>query len=173
MELGSGSGISGIFTVKRWGHLLDELVMTDYGGQTLSNLEHNVMCNLTPDMEVVSQSPLVLEKESGVRVRVAQLDWNQVTQSCLPNVPDIVLGADLVYEASILPSLVLTLHLLLSSSPSCVAFLACSQRPDTFPIFLQLLDSEKLKYAVEVLQGGNQATQTNSLPLCMVTITMR
>ena len=82
-------------------------------------------------------------------MRVEHLDWQHPTP--LPIYPDVVLGADIVFDTTVIPSLVgyiiiilevlitydqvTTLGLLLS--PSCEAFIACTVRnEDTHNFFL-------------------------------------
>lgn len=138
----------------------------------LRNLEHNVTRNLSSKLSVLSASPLVLVNGNDSHVKVLPLDFEQVSASSLPVIPDVVIGADLVYHADLLPHLVNTLTTILSCSPSCVCFLACAQR-ETFPLFLQLLRQADLKTDQWPLEGGSQASQKNSNPLAMLKITVK
>ena len=145
LELGSGSGISGIFTAKRWGSHLQEIVLTDCHDEVLGNLRHNVEVNLGKDDAVV---------------RVEELDWESVSESSLPCKPDILLGADIVFDGRVIPSLVRTIHLLLSSSSSCKAHIACTVRnQDTLDLFLSECKVRKLKVEEELLEAS-----TSGLP---------
>ena len=146
LELGSGSGISGIFTAKRWGNHLQEIVLTDCHDEVLGNLRHNVEVNLGKDDDTV--------------VRVEELDWESVSESSLPCQPDILLGADIVFDGRVIPSLVRTIHLLLSSSSSCEAHIACTVRnQDTLDLFLSECKVRKLKVEEDLLEAS-----TSGLP---------
>jgi predicted nicotinamide N-methyase len=154
MELGSGAGLTGIFLVKRWRHRLQEVVLTDCHPEVLGNLGHNLTANLDPELAVTSQEPLVLQA-GRFTVRTLHLDWEQVRlgktsklnllsnlifQAALsaspPFSPDVVLGADIVFDVTVIPSLVSTLRLLLP--PSGRAFLACTVRNrNTVDFFLE------------------------------------
>merc|ERR1712192_105524 len=166
LELGSGCGLSGIFLCRRWGNRLRDVVLTDQG-DALGNLQHNVTRNLSSTISVLSASPLVLVNGNDRHVKVLPLNFEQVSPSLLPLIPDVVIGADLVYHADLLPHLVNTLTTILSCSPSCVCFLACAQR-ETFPLFLQLLQQADLKTDQWPLEGGSHASQKNSNPLAML-----
>jgi len=123
-------------------------------------------------MSVLSASPLVLANGKDRHVKVLPLNFEQVSASSLPLLPDIVIGADLVYHADLLPHLVNTLSIILFCSPSCVCFLACAQR-ETFPLFLQLLEQADLETEQWPLEGGSHASQKNSNPLLMLKISAK
>jgi len=169
LELGAGCGLSGIFLYLRWGNILRDLVLTDHG-DALGNLEHNVKRNLTSRLSILSLSPLVLSNREDSQVRVLPLNWEEVSPSSIPLVPDIVIGADLVYHADLLPHLVNTISSVFSCSPSCRCFLACARR-ETFPLFIELLSKADMKVNQWSLEGGCQASQRNSNQLVMVEIT--
>ena len=139
LELGSGSGISGIFTAKRWGSHLQEIVLTDCHDEVLSNLRHNVEVNLG---------------EEGAVVMVKELDWESVSESSLAIKPDILLGADIVFDGRVIPSLVRTIHLLLSSTSCCKAHIACTVRnQETLDLFLSECKANELKVEEEPLEA--------------------
>jgi len=168
LELGSGSGLTGIFLALRWGEVLGELLLTDIGAHTMENLEYNVTRNLTPALQVEAASPLTLALGEGGNLRVEELDWSKVVGGHLPLEPDLVLGADLVYDADSLPSLVSILSL--AASPTCTCYLATACRPDTYHLFLHLLSACGLVVETWPLAGGEQAAQLHINPLNMVRI---
>ena len=58
---------------------------------------------------------------------------------------DVVLGADIVFDPELLPSLVLTIKILLSRSLNSLAVIACCVRnSETFKTFENILESENL-----------------------------
>ena len=137
LELGSGSGISGIFIAKRWRSNLEEIVLTDCHDEVLSNLRHNVEVNLD---------------KGGVKVRVEELDWESISESSFQMKPDILLGADIVFDGRVIPSLVSTIHLLLSSSSK--AHIACTVRnQDTLDLFLSECRRKELRVEEEPLEA--------------------
>ena len=142
LELGSGSGISGIFTARRWGDILEGIVLTDCHEEVLSNLQHNVEANL---------------KQKHVRkVKVEDLDWEAVSESSLPSHPDILLGADIVFDGRVIPCLVNTINIFLSVSPSCMAHIACTIRnQDTLNLFLSECKTKKLVVEEEPLEEAS------------------
>merc|ERR1712008_606664 len=124
---------------KRWGSHLQEIVLTDCHDEVLSNLRQNVEVNLGKDDSVV---------------RVEELDWESFSESNLPIKPDILLGADIVFDGRVIPSLVHTIHLFLSSSSSCEAHIACTVRnQDTLDLFLSECKVKELKVEEETLEA--------------------
>ena len=112
-------------------------MLTDCHDGVLVNLRHNVEVNLGKDDPVV---------------RVEELDWESVSESNLPCKPDILLGADIVFDGRVIPSLVNTIHLLLSSSSK--AHIACTVRnQDTLDLFLSECRRKELRVEEEPLEA--------------------
>ncbi|KAK6169196.1 hypothetical protein SNE40_020294 [Patella caerulea] len=87
-------------------------------------------------------------------VRIAKLDWENISDSLMEKLkPDFILAADVVYDASIMPSLVAVLQMLLKPNVDTgqvpVAYIASTVRnEDTRDNFLILLGSEGLVYTI-------------------------
>ena len=60
-------------------------------------------------------------------IRIAELDWEEFSDSTEFNA-DVILGADIVYDPQLIPSLVNTLVVLLKKSVTTVAYLSCCVR---------------------------------------------
>lgn len=144
LELGAGSGVSGLLAVKRL-TVLTEYVFSDCHGKVLRNLEHNVENNLE-GWQVVSEEPFTMERcgDSSVEqvVKVVDLNWEMFTNEIAIEekiTPSIVLGADIVFDKEVIPSLVQTINILVQNK-NCEAFIACTIRnPETFSFFLSQL----------------------------------
>ncbi|KAL8619207.1 hypothetical protein ACOMHN_049989 [Nucella lapillus] len=97
---------------------------------------------------------------SDPRVKMCQLDWQQTHACGSPLLrADVILGADVVYDPSIIPSLVSLLRRLLDPGPDKSlhrrAFIASTVRnEDTRDAFLIALSSEGLSYSV--MEGPKQ-----------------
>jgi predicted nicotinamide N-methyase len=104
---GAGAGISGIYALKRW-PAIREYIFTDCHARVLENLRHNLAVN-------------------AVGGRVEYLDWEQEEEGERSRLlPDVVLGADIVYDARVIPSLVSTLSWLLGAG--AVAYIVSTIR---------------------------------------------
>ncbi len=105
---GSGAGLSGIYALKRWPGI-HEYIFTDCHAKVLDNLRHNLAVN------------------NAVAGRVEHLDWEQEEEGERSRLlPDVVLGADIVYDARVIPSLVSTLAWLLGAG--AVAYIVSTVR---------------------------------------------
>ncbi|KAK7112514.1 hypothetical protein V1264_011962 [Littorina saxatilis] len=90
------------------------------------------------------------------RVSVCWLDWEQTSTTPGSSLQaDVILGADVVYDPSIIPSLVRLLRKLLEPGKKSKAFIASTVRnEDTRDAFLIALSSEGLSYSV--VEGPKQ-----------------
>lgn len=68
------------------------------------------------------------------------LDWNDFDKMEIQDSPDILIGADIVYDPCILEPLCKVLHSFFIKNKSIYAFIACVVRnEDTFNKFFQTL----------------------------------
>uniref|UniRef100_A0A7E4ZXN5 Complex1_LYR_dom domain-containing protein n=1 Tax=Panagrellus redivivus TaxID=6233 RepID=A0A7E4ZXN5_PANRE len=140
LELGAGCGFTGIYLSN---FLKDiDFLLTDGDSNVLRQLESNAVNN-----------------DATGTVSVAPLNWidfemNQIADC---SVPDVVIGADLVYDPSILPHLTATLSTLLhAKSTPIYAFIGCAIRNEaTLAAFLQQL-VEKDVTIVETVTWTNK-----------------
>ncbi|RID59650.1 hypothetical protein BRARA_F02866 [Brassica rapa] len=168
-EVGSGVGLVGICLA----HVkAKKVILTDGDLLTLSNMKLNLEGNhLNYDDELLKQHG---EAESS-RVKCIHLPWETATDSELSeHRPDIVLGADVIYDPSCFPHLLRVLVALLRGPTKrdngsleterripAVAYIASVIRnADTFNAFLTLVDqmdlsitdlTEELKLPYELL----------------------
>ncbi|KAG8963604.1 hypothetical protein FRC03_002799 [Tulasnella sp. 419] len=138
LELGSGTGFLGILTgqlqtAAQTSTSAQKLWLTDIHSTVIDRCKHNIALETNH-----------LQKHQGVVVHT--LDWadciatspefTQVSKFMEIVRPDIVLGADLVYDDSIIPALVAAISLALRYSERSMAFIASSiRRPSTFITF--------------------------------------
>ena len=147
LELGAGSGITGIFAVTRCSDIV-KYIFSDCHVKVLDNLMFNVGNNLK-HWNIINDTLDGLElMNNQAKVVVRDLDW--ITFSEDPDkvsdiVADVILGADIVFDPELLPSLVLTIKILLSRSQNSLAVIACCVRnSETFKTFENILESENL-----------------------------
>ena len=169
LELGSGSGITGIFAVKRVPHITS-FTFTDCHPKVLANLRLNVTNNLRDWSEVSGDSErLELRLETGSEVVVTDLDWSSFSESPGDSdiSADVILGADIVFDPDLIPSLVTTIRILLSRSDQGLAVIACCVRnKETFEAFERTVSDQMLQITKEVL---NDSTP----PVFLLKITLR
>ena len=99
MFVGAGAGITAIFTLKQFPNL-EEYISTDCHPSVLKNMNRNLELNLETE-----------KKKEPAKYKVLNLNWEAEEESRLA--PDIVLGADIVFDPSLVPSLVSKLFSLL------------------------------------------------------------
>ncbi|KDQ31265.1 hypothetical protein PLEOSDRAFT_1037061 [Pleurotus ostreatus PC15] len=124
LELGSGTGFLGIVIAAIQGSSPGALWLTDVEESVLNRCRENVQlqCNLS---------------SSNTNIRYMLLDWfdaidpsrrTRVEEFENSTQPDIILGADLVFDCSLLAPLVATLELLLEPSSHRIAIIALTVR---------------------------------------------
>ncbi|RUS81850.1 hypothetical protein EGW08_010373 [Elysia chlorotica] len=110
--------------------------------------------NLNPDKWCADPSSSLMSYRPDPRVRLCHLDWEWVKEKQLEVLQaDVILAADVVYDLSIIPALVLVLKALLygrvSNGRKPRAFIASTIRnEDTRDAFLIAMASEGLSYSV-------------------------
>jgi len=153
IELGAGSGMTGIFALKRWKGI-SEYTFTDCHGKVLDNLAHNITRNCA-DWTVVREDPLRIVSEWGTIAGVLELNWEEIS-TCNSLEVDTILGADLVFDPCLIPSLVRTLKILIERKSGCEAVLvSCVRNQDTWHLFLQQLGQTGLSVNTELIEGDS------------------
>ena len=133
---------------------------TDCHLKVLNNLRLNVTNNLGGKGEMVRDDSEGLEMvtRDNTRVVVTDLDW--VSFSERPEdrdvmMADVILGADIVFDPDLLPSLVTTIRILLSRSEHGLAVIACCVRnKETFDTFERTLSDQRLEFTKELLHDS-------------------
>ncbi|KAJ2859005.1 hypothetical protein FB639_005846, partial [Coemansia asiatica] len=74
------------------------------------------------------------------KVRVAELDWENI-EECekLSKDADVVIGADIAYDPTIVPVLVGALKAIVVSSQQVAYITATIRSPETFDLFLKMI----------------------------------
>lgn len=102
IELGSGIGFTGITIAKFCNP--KSIVLTDCHNDVLKMMSDNIEINF-PDSEKVINNNITLYINSDTSIGAMNMDWNKVNQLPEDEIPDIVIGADIVYDPSILQPL--------------------------------------------------------------------
>eukprot|EP00047_Mylnosiga_fluctuans_P010864 m.18334 g.18334 ORF g.18334 m.18334 type:complete len:350 (+) comp3328_c0_seq1:39-1088(+) len=141
LELGCGVGFLGI-ALQRLFPIM-EYVYTDCHDSVLDALRHNLAINhMAPPQSVVTY-----------------LDWSLLAPGELDDLqPDVIVAADIVYDADLFPGLVNVLEGLLSR-PGSVAYIACTVRNvATTAQFIGLLDARHIEVDMRTLSIGELFT---------------
>ena len=117
--LGAGAGITAIFTIKQFENV-EEYIATDCHPLVLKNMSRNIELNLNRE-----------KNSRSVKYKVLNLDWESDEETRFA--PDIVLGADIVFDPSLVPSLVSTISKLLCEKNG-TAFICSTVRKQIHPI---------------------------------------
>ncbi|KAJ2458642.1 Protein fam86a, partial [Coemansia sp. RSA 2322] len=76
----------------------------------------------------------------GGKIEVAELDWEHTTEcSNLSSTADVVIGADITYDPTLVPILVSALKAMVSTSQQVAYITATIRNQETFDLFLQLI----------------------------------
>ena len=107
LELGAGSGISGIVALKKWPQI-KKYIFTDFHEKVLENLEHNIEANLVDMCRVdfLRKDSINSETDDQPFVTVTDLDWEMVRDDEPIEKVDLIVGADIVFDKDLIPSLV-------------------------------------------------------------------
>ncbi|KAF8762654.1 hypothetical protein HU200_009182 [Digitaria exilis] len=170
-ELGSGVGLVGI-CLNYVG--ASKVILTDGDTSTLNNMKENMELN---NLCIEQEDSKVL-KESKNKVECKYLSWEEVAESDLSGYqPDIILGADIIYDPVCVPHLVRVLSMLLKrdgrggetngksgdefETESPVAYIATVVRNiETFNCFTKAAADAKLSAA----NISSSAAPSNFLP---------
>lgn len=155
LELGSGVGLTGIFMAKHCEPSI--IVLSDCHSSVISTLKQNVELNFPKAMKVECDNPLVncLVDNGDSLVAVMNLDWSYINASNLNQLiePDIVVGADVVYDHSMFQILLPAINYVFAlTNNKCKMVLSCTERNhDTLNDFLQLLVTAKYRINEETV----------------------
>ncbi|KAJ2057766.1 hypothetical protein GGI17_005462 [Coemansia sp. S146] len=164
VELGAGCGLAG-FTCAAIGaaHVLS----TDCSAAVLKLLESNRQKSkqrLSEYDNVLRNMTNMVDPAFKDSVQVAELDWEH-TDECakLSDSADVVIGADITYDPTIVPVLVNALKEMVASSQQVAYITATIRNQETFDLFLHLVG----KYESGVLgKSVMDLSETKMATLC-------
>jgi predicted nicotinamide N-methyase len=138
LELGSGIGFTGLALLKLG--LVSQLTFSDHHHAVLKTLRTNLNRN-------------DVQESTG---RIELIDWETFTKTDMIEAslnPDLVIGADIVFDQSIIPALVQTLNTCLDKAT--LAVIACVERNEaTKEAFETHLDKIKLKFTLNKFENS-------------------
>ena len=166
LELGSGVGFTGISLSKDVRCASSRMILTDHHSKVLRTLYQNVKANLfdrtetsrneVENNELVDQVDFPVEFTSNTgklkRIIIDILDWETFSQdengqrfAC-----DMIIGADIVYDTSVIPHLVNVLVKFLKHLGTEKVILAnCVRNEDTDDLFMKTLEQSNISFTKE------------------------
>ncbi|XP_014370353.2 protein-lysine N-methyltransferase EEF2KMT [Papilio machaon] len=139
LELGSGVGFTGIIVGKYC--MPKSTTLTDCHSDVLDLLVENIIINF-PDLQKTTSSQYQSFRNDEKVIDVAKLDWQCPEDVNDYYYPDIVIGADIIYDPSILLPLCNVLNIFFNRNPQLQVYIASIIRnEETFNQFLEVLDN--------------------------------
>ncbi|XP_031829674.1 protein-lysine N-methyltransferase EEF2KMT [Nomia melanderi] len=153
LEFGCGVGLTGLCIIKNCSP--NRYIFTDFHKSVLEMACNNVKLNLLNNQEAVHVNKRVendrvkfqMEYED-TNVEVMELNWEHTNEYLNEGriVPDVIIGADIVYEPLSFNALVLALKTFLSFSNRYAIISGTIRNADTFSLFLNFLGIHGLFY---------------------------
>ncbi|XP_014561268.1 hypothetical protein COCVIDRAFT_22622 [Bipolaris victoriae FI3] len=139
-ELGAGTGMLSILCAK---HLdVAGIVSTDGDEAVVDAIKTNLFLN-----------GLDVDDDSSCQVRTAALKWGYPVDATTfsedygMEVPDVVIGADVTYDKSVIPRLVSTLREFFDLNPALLVFISATIRNEqTFETFLKACERNRFSF---------------------------
>ncbi|XP_053976785.1 protein-lysine N-methyltransferase EEF2KMT isoform X1 [Hylaeus volcanicus] len=146
LELGCGVGLTGLSIIKKCSP--KQYVFTDCHRTVLEMVSANIKFNLQKNKETVQIKPQLKTdrlkfqmRYNNTNVEVMELRWEDIKKYLTENwtVPDVIIGADILYETNSFSALVVGLKALLSFNNRYGIIAATIRNMDTFSLFLHQL----------------------------------
>lgn len=146
LELGCGVGLTGLCIIRKC--FPKQYVFTDCHNDVLDMVSKNVKFNLLPDKKTSQVklrskiNRLKLEAMYGdTSVQIMELNWEDIHKYINEQwvIPDIIIGADILYEADAFPVLVSGLKALVSFNNRYAIIAGMVRNMDTISQFLRQL----------------------------------
>lgn len=152
LELGAGTGFLSILCARYLG--VPHVIASDGSEDVINNLPENLFLNALQDSPLVTPMDI---KWGHALVGTEEDTWNGGRPV------DVVLGADVTYDASVIPALVGTLDDLFSLHPGVETYISATQRnEETFRAFLRACETQGMMVRDE--QFGVPARQEQEGP---------
>ncbi|KAK4200909.1 putative methyltransferase-domain-containing protein [Triangularia verruculosa] len=167
LELGTGTGYVAILCAKHLGS--EHIIASDGSEDVVNNLPDNLFINGLQSSDKVSVSEL---RWGHALLGTEEEEWNGGKKV------DVVLGADITYDVSVIPVLVATLQNLVAMSPGVVILIAATERNRaTFESFLEVCSKRGFRVTYETFpvpprmeQRGPFYNDSTPIHICQLTV---
>ncbi|CAK9810785.1 Protein-lysine N-methyltransferase EEF2KMT [Anthophora quadrimaculata] len=150
LELGCGVGLTGLCIIKKCSP--KQYIFTDCHKTVLEMVSENVKLNLFCKRNIqplLNNNRLKLQiTHCHTDVKVMELRWEDINKYINEQwiIPDIIIGADILYDADLFYSLVLGLKTILSFNDRYAIIAATIRNVDTFSHFVHHLEHHNLSF---------------------------
>ncbi|CAH0721792.1 unnamed protein product, partial [Brenthis ino] len=142
LELGSGVGFTGITIAKHC--QIKSIIMSDCHAEVLKTIHENIQINF-PNAISEERSNATMYKSDTKMIGTLMLDWNEINDLSTCLIPDIIIGADIVYDPSILQALLNVFEFFYKRNNSINIYIASVIRnKDTFNKFVMILGKSNI-----------------------------
>lgn len=157
VELGAGTGLVGLIAAKLDPTL--EIILTDGDEQVVNNLRANIELNNNNNSSTIDDSDST-EPVRRPRISTEVLLWNETP--VVANT-DLVMAADVTYDASVIPQLVACLAQFADANGGCSIIVAATIRSqETFQVFQESCTAHGL--ILTKLRSYNESTRHFFIP---------
>ncbi|KAM3963095.1 protein-lysine N-methyltransferase EEF2KMT [Aphomia sociella] len=169
LELGSGVGFTGIVISKFCEPR--EFIMTDCHNDVLKTICENIKINFSK-MEMMENNEYTSFINEKCALGTMYLDWNDMKNISLRyKSPDIIIGADIVYDPSILIPLCRVIQTFAQRNKKIEVYIASVIRNETtFQQFLSTLESTGLVYEKIQQEKSVVIEWDNAIQRCLLKI---
>ena len=150
LELGAGTGYLSILCANHLGST--HVLATDGSDDVINNMPDSLFLNGLQGSDKIAASELLW---GHALVGTEEQAWNGGREV------DVVLGADITYDASVIPALVATVEELVGLYPKATVVIAATERNrDTFQSFLDVCEKRGFEVANQVFPVPPRKDQT-------------
>ncbi|XP_012145854.1 protein-lysine N-methyltransferase EEF2KMT [Megachile rotundata] len=173
LELGCGVGFTGLCTIKKC--FPKQYIFTDCHKKIFEMLLENIKLNLLPGEKIMQSKidRLKLEaKYNCTNIKVMELKWEDIDKYINEEwvMPDIIMGADILYDIDSFHALLVGLKMFLSRNNTYAIIAATIRNMDTFSQFLHQLEFHKLSFEECSISKRTVHMQFTSLPIKILKI---
>ncbi|XP_078042175.1 protein-lysine N-methyltransferase EEF2KMT [Augochlora pura] len=147
LELGCGVGLTGLSVIKNCSP--NRYIFTDCHKSVLEMVCTNVKLNLLDNEKIAEIDRLGLQtKYNNTDIEIVKLNWEHINEYLNEHriVPDVIIGADILYEPYSFNALVLALKAFLFFNNRYAIIAGTIRNADTFSLFLHTLEIHDLSY---------------------------
>ncbi|KAI5634104.1 lysine methyltransferase domain-containing protein [Phthorimaea operculella] len=142
LELGSGVGFTGIAISKYCD--INSITLTDCHNDVLKTIYENIQINF-PFHEPKEYGTCTVFSGNINNIHLMMLDWNDINDFFYDIVPDVIIGADIIYDPILLKPLCKVMKHFFDKNKSLEVYIAnVIRNEDTYKAFLELLDRENM-----------------------------
>ncbi|XP_049867541.1 protein-lysine N-methyltransferase EEF2KMT [Pectinophora gossypiella] len=171
LELGSGVGFTGITIAKTC--RIPSLYLTDCHEDVLKAICDNIEINF-PQMGRKENGDFTIYSDEHRNIGVMMLDWNSLDDYPYKVVPDVIIGADIIYDPIILKPLCNVIKTFFSKNKYLEVYIAnIIRNEDTYKSFIEMLDFMGLTCEQQNQSKGVCIHWDNTIQRCLLKIKLK